>query len=58
MSLGLAVGRWGFTTTFVATAGIAATGAVLALDDAGKTPSTTPGTAPGVTEWRSVRKTA
>jgi len=31
MSLGLAVGRWGFTTTFVATVGIAATGAVLAL---------------------------
>jgi len=31
MSSDLAVGRWGFTTTFVATAGIAATGAVLAL---------------------------
>ncbi|HEU5197471.1 MAG TPA: MFS transporter, partial [Methylomirabilota bacterium] len=28
---GLAVARWGFTTTFVATAGVAATGGVLAL---------------------------
>ena len=31
MSSGLAVVRWGFTTTFVATAGIAATGAALTL---------------------------
>jgi MFS family permease len=31
MSSGLAVARWGFTTTFVATAGIAATGAALTL---------------------------
>jgi MFS family permease len=31
MSSGLAVARWGFTTTFLATAGVAAAGAVLAL---------------------------
>jgi len=31
MISGVAVGRWGFTTTFLATAGIAVAGAVLAL---------------------------
>ena len=42
MSLGLAVGRWGFTTTFVATPASPPPAPFSRSDDAGKTPSTTP----------------